>query len=314
MTVKLWRNLDISASARTSADTEPIITYRGHTAPVTSLAVSTRTGLVYSGSLDSDIRIWRLPDPSFDTYDSFDPTTRVGSISASGDAVWGLQLFENEEGEERMAAISADGYVRVWDTEKRECVKSWDYEGVEAKESSFKRKRIVPTAITLVKSSPTGKGQQLAVAYFDSIVKLFDAETGEERLKLKSSESYGESPPFLRRVRAFADRFLLVDGTPQTQINQITSHPSKRLLATAHEDKFIRLFDLETGDCLHSSLASVGHDTSLRFWNLDLVCTQEIASHRPKATEGILDITAHEQEMVVVSAGADGTVRLWARE
>lgn len=156
-----------------------------------------------------------------------------------------------------------------------------------------------------------------------------------------------------RRHRASANPLLSADGTPQTQINQITSHSSKPLLATAHEDKFIRLFDLETGtlfarrlldlsltfvslsttgDCLHSilahldgvtsisflssgdALASVGHDTSLRFWNLDLVCTQEIASHRPKATEGILDVTAHEEEAVVVSAGADGTVRLWARE
>lgn len=117
-------------------------------------------------------------------------------MSTSGDAVWGLQLFENEEGEERLAAISADGYVRVWGTEKRDyCVKSWDYEGVEAKEGSFKRKRIVPTAITLVKSSPKGMSQ-LAVAYFDSVVKVFDATTGEEKLKLKSDESYGK--PFLR--------------------------------------------------------------------------------------------------------------------
>lgn len=114
-------------------------------------------------------------------------------MSASGDAVWGLQLFENGDGEERLAVISADGYVRVWDTEKRECVKSWDYEGVEAKEGSFKRKRIVPTAITLVKSSPKGKSQ-LAVAYFDSVVKVFNAETGEEKLKLKSDESYGKPP------------------------------------------------------------------------------------------------------------------------
>lgn len=122
-------------------------------------------------------------------------------MSASDDAVWGLQLFENDAEEERLAAISADGYVRVWDTEKRECVKSWDYEGVEAKEGSFKRKRIVPTAIALVKSSAKDK-PQLAVAYFDSVVKIFDATTGEEKLKIKSDESYGESPLCLPSARS----------------------------------------------------------------------------------------------------------------
>lgn len=41
--------------------------------------------------------------------------------------------------------------------------------------------------------------------------------------------------------------FLLIDGTVSTQINRIASHPTMSILATAHEDKYIRLFDLSTG-------------------------------------------------------------------
>jgi striatin 1/3/4 len=39
------------------------------------------------------------------------------------------------------------------------------------------------------------------------------------------------------------------DGTPSTQINKCVSHPTLPLLVTAHEDKYIRMFDLESGEC-----------------------------------------------------------------
>lgn len=41
---------------------------------------------------------------------------------------------------------------------------------------------------------------------------------------------------------------------------------------------------------------------------------QEIPAHRPKGSEGILDVDWCEGagEGVLVSAGADGTVKLWA--
>lgn len=55
-------------------DTDPLITYRGHTLGVTKVEISTEQGRLYSSSLDSTIRIWKIP-PSDRT-----PYAPVGKI------------------------------------------------------------------------------------------------------------------------------------------------------------------------------------------------------------------------------------------
>ena len=42
--------------------------------------------------------------------------------------------------------------------------------------------------------------------------------------------------------------FWPADGTPAAQINKIISHPTVPILVTAHEDKYIKMFDLSTGE------------------------------------------------------------------
>ncbi len=105
------------------------------------------------------------------------------------------------------------------------------------------------------------------------------------------------------------------------------------LLVTAHEDRYIRIFDVTTGklsytpshqralillrcfteQCTHSMLAHTdsvtalsidssgftlvtsGHDCSVRFWDLlnTRACTQESTAHRKKADEGVLAVAFH---------------------
>lgn len=108
------------------------------------------------------------------------------------------------------------------------------------------------------------------------------------------------SPFFEKRIHPLC---LFPDGTPATQINRIVSHPTMSVLVTAHEDKYIRIFDITTGSkyalsekvvytdhysgqCTHSmlahldgvtslsidaagfSLVSGSHDCSVCFWDL----------------------------------------------
>jgi len=150
------------------------------------------------------------------------------------------------------------------------------------------------------------------VAYQDSVVKLFDIETGQQVLKLKSNDTY--------------------DGTPSTQINRVITHPTLPLVFTAHEDRYIRIFDLNTGVCTHSmqahldsvtsidldpaglTLVSGGHDCSVRFWDIlsTRTCVQEIATHRTKGGQGVFDVKYHPSLPFLASSGADGTVKLYS--
>jgi striatin 1/3/4 len=186
---------------------------------------------------------------------------------------------------------------------------SWGWSGLESHDDlGSEGDAPGATAVEAIKADL----KKVAVAYQNAVVKIFDIESGKEQSRLPSDVSY--------------------DGTPATQINRIVSHPTMSLLVTAHEDKFIRIFDLSTGQCTHSmpahldgvtslsidatgfSLVSGSHDCSVRFWDLlgSKACVQEITTHREKAREGVLDVEFHPTLPFMASAGADGVVKLYA--
>ncbi|KAL8279921.1 hypothetical protein RQP46_007771 [Phenoliferia psychrophenolica] len=309
MCVKLWR-LDPralnSSNSRSAPETEPVMTFRAHTSSVTSVLLSSsHGGRIYSGSLDSTINVWALPPVSSEPYGPFDPSLHLASLAAHSNAVWALALV-GPAARPRLASAGADGAVKIWDIEQDEPIlrTSWDY----GEPLQGKRKKGAPSpAPTSLAAVGTDR---VAVAYQDSVVKIFEIETGKEVMRLKSDQSF--------------------DGTPGTQINHLVAHPTLPIIVTAHEDKYIRVFSTETGECTRSqithldgvtslaldptgtTLVSVGHDTSLRFWDLaSLTCVREVAAHRNKQSEGILDVKFHAKLQVVATAGADGTVKLW---
>lgn len=60
----------------------------------------------------------------------------------------------------------------------------------------------------------------------------------------------------------------------------------------------------------------LGHDCSIRLWNLDSkTCVQEITSHRKKFDEAIYDVAFHPNRPYIASAGADGLAKVfvWRR-
>ena len=113
-------------------------------------------------------------------------------------------------------------------------------------------------------------------------------------------------------------------------INQVTTHPTLPLAATAHEDQSIRFFDLNSGKCIHKmighldSVSSVaidpsglyyitgGHDSSLRFWDIQThSCIQEISSHRKKYDESIHSVGFHPSKTFVATGGADAVIKVY---
>jgi WD40 repeat protein len=71
-TLKLW-NLQKTIPAKKSAalDVEPVYTFRAHTGAVLSLTIASSGELCFSGGIDSTIRVWNMPNPNVDPYDSF---------------------------------------------------------------------------------------------------------------------------------------------------------------------------------------------------------------------------------------------------
>ncbi|EMF12095.1 WD40 repeat-like protein [Sphaerulina musiva SO2202] len=198
-----------------------------------------------------------------------------------------------------------------------------------------------PTSICPLSPS----GETFVVSYTDSSVLIFDTRTGEEIIGMASGETY--------------------DGTPNTSINAVVATSSsleqhsggaldaatrgldseevgggatggreglEGVVITGHEDRFVRFFDANSGQCTYTMLAhpsaisalslskdgreavSAGHDASIRFWSLEKrICTQDITNHRAMRGEGVCDVCWSQDGRLVISAGGDGVVKVFAR-
>lgn len=182
----------ISASSR--ADVEPTITYQGHSAPITSLCVSTRHSIIFSASLDGTVRLFRLPGPDRSTYDPADTSLLLETIEPNSDAIWGVKVFGPED--ESLALVAADGTIQVWNWQEKELIRKWRWEWTEEeKNDSFGksgRKKLprspVPTALEVVHLD--GK-VLLAVAFQNAVVKLYDPASGDYIKRLAADETNG---------------------------------------------------------------------------------------------------------------------------
>ncbi|KAG9318142.1 WD40-repeat-containing domain protein [Chiua virens] len=312
-TVKIWR-MDAaslaSSTTRVTTESEPQLTLRGHSAAITRLVHSPTRQLLFSASLDSSIRVWALPSPSHTTYAPYDESSSRGELIGHTDAVWDLALVRDES---TLVSCGAEGTVKVWDVSGPGAGSlrlSWGYSGLEREGTDGEDEKEGPgaTAVEAIKTDL----KKVAVAYQNAVVKIFDIETGKEVSRLATDATY--------------------DETPATQVNRLVSHPTMSFIVTAHEDKFIRIFDISTGQCTHAipahldgvtslsidaagfSLVSGSHDCSTRFWDLlgSRTCAQEMTTHREKAREGVLDVEFHPSLPFMASAGADGVVKLYA--
>lgn len=312
MTAKVWRlnaHTLSPASTRTASlpETEPQVTLRGHSAAITNLAVSPSSAMFYSSSLDRTVQIWRVPSRDRETYAPFDPNLHVSQLEGHTDAVWDVAVLPLRlKDEQLLATASADGTVKLWsaDNGTNPLKLSWRYNGTGEAEDDEAKKDTLPTPTSL--SVCHADLRKVAVAYSNSVIRIFDIETG------------------------------VVVSTMQTdtesQVNTLVAHPTLPMLAAGYEDGTIKTFDTNTIEVTSSftahpdavtsididggglNLLSGGHDGSIRFWDIlsSRACTQEISAHRVKAGEGVLSVKYHPSLPYCASAGADGLVKLYS--
>lgn len=178
----------------------------------------------------------------------------------------------------------------------------------------------VPTSVDFVHSNLT----QCLVSTSSSDVFVVDIESGKSIGQLEgANETYNQ--------------------TPTTQINRVITHSSMPIAITAHEDRYIRFFDVRSQKRTHSMVAhldsvttldispnglvcvSSGHDASVRLWEISsYACLQEFPSHRKKFDEATYNATFHPRLSVPVggsppqggsswlaTSGADACIKIF---
>jgi striatin 1/3/4 len=103
------------------------------------------------------------------------------------------------------------------------------------------------------------------------------------------------------------------------------------LVSSAHEDHYLRTFDLRSGECVKSILAhkdalsaididSTGqtlvtssHDGFVRLWDTRTYqCIQEINAHKRKLDEGTCAVRFHSNQPWLATGGADSIVKIFS--
>ncbi|CAG9578928.1 unnamed protein product [Danaus chrysippus] len=286
-TLKMW-DLQRTVPAKKSAglDVEPLYTFRAHTAPVLCLAMGApRSEECFSGGLDGTIRVWNLPPPIADPYDSYDPAVLGPVLREHTDAVWSLSCAGG-----RLLSSSADGTARLWSPRDPRPLLATLRDDAPGSTSA-------PAAADFADAAC-----RAAVVYTDGTLLLYDLETGQVVLRVPC-----DSPA--NRVRSHPTLPLLVTAHEDRHIRFWDAVSGR----CAHA--MVAHLDAVTGLALDPNglfLLSGSHDCSVRLWNLDTkTCVQEITAHRKKFDESILDVAFHPLRPYIASAGADGLAKVF---
>jgi WD40 repeat protein/tRNA A-37 threonylcarbamoyl transferase component Bud32 len=299
-----------------------LLTLRGHTDSVSTVAYSPDGQCLASASLDGTVKVWdaatgkelhTLRGPGGPVYGvAYSPD---GRRLASGHQEGTVRLWDATTGEEIRAWRGHAGKVGgvAWRSDGRQCasagadrvVKVWDVDNGQAIYTLPGHSKEVVAVVY----SPDGG--HLASASLDKTVKLWDLATGRE----------------VRTLRGHTD-----------EVRGVAFSPDGQHLASASEDKTVKIWDVATGREVHSfheahgqgvhgvtfspdgkHLASAGADRMVKLWftaPYDGPLGQKTASYG-----GLLELRGHLEKVNsvafspdgrrLVSGGVDQTIKVW---
>ncbi|CAN8097783.1 unnamed protein product [Discula destructiva] len=324
---------------------DPKATLDGHTDSVWTLCVLPATlGAVFgptspygtpdrillaSGAADGTVRIWAVSQPPQMTSPQPPPASsgrRAGGGRVRGNSMSSGSAFPSSP-QPTVASNSPFDHTLVHTITRGNTKAS-------------------PTCITALSAS----GESFVVSYSDAAIIVYDTRTGEEIGSMASLETYDGTMDTsvnavvattvgLDQSQATHGGLGMDDGDssssgagPTGGGRQMAGSGVEGTIISGHEDRFIRFFDANSGQCTYNmvahpaaisslslspdgrELASAGHDASLRFWSLEKrSCTQEITSHRVMRGEGVCAVVWSQDARWVVSGGGDGVVKVFAR-
>ncbi|KAL4899257.1 hypothetical protein BDW74DRAFT_171630 [Aspergillus multicolor] len=225
--VALWDPLEESHRGVYSVlvgHTDKVSVVRFYTCPTTNIK------LLLTGSVDCTVRLWRI--------DSIDQRKFTHALTLTGHT-GSVNAMATCAGIDIIATGGADGTVKIWRVDVKGSVKG------ELLESLLLKPRYFPLALALA-SLPTDTEDRpvaLAVAGTTNAVQIYAAENTHESPRFKVAATLSGHEAWVRSLSFTVD---------------IQSKTGDLLLASASQDKYVRLWRLNRGEAAASS--SVGPD------------------------------------------------------
>ncbi|CAF0944984.1 unnamed protein product [Adineta ricciae] len=291
-TLKLW-NLEKAAVLRktpaTSQDLEPIYTFRRHTGAVLCVAMNPSGEQFYSGGLDSIISVWNIPNSDVDPYDSYDSNVLNNVLEGHTDAVWQLVISG-----QKLLSCSSDGSIRLWDPSLTQPFQStFTHDGI-------------PISIDWYMQDTNR-----FIATYDSFqTVMYDTETGKIITQFVNDNPTSDPNYRINRIISHPSQAIIISAHDDSKIRYFDSNSGRIIHSmVAHLDTVTSL----TIDPQQSTLLSSSHDRSIRLWNLETKnCIQELTAHQKKDDESIHDVAFHPSKPYMASVGADSIAKIYA--